>query len=1015
MGSTSLAAKECAGAYKTAKYRGHRIKYTHDHAIYNNLHIPIRIRNMEAARRIYIETDDYKIFETTDMLSFEFVGPGSLLGVVDDYAICKDSDIYIYNGERRLHLQFRIKDELLYYVARTGGGAESVKNRGPQGKDTAFAWDNTENTVNNISPNSQQPAPACIAVDRAVVYKRYLVVWKGRNILFVGFDGEVDTQCRVSHNIDSVRCVRIDGVLFLRVEYGDRASCYYHSQLVCSDSLSNAEPSDGVRLGGAERLVFRHLCRPDKLSLIKKEITSSLEVSMANALNRGLHASPSFKSFAGLHCSRDRGDGTHVLAFCTSYQEYFHGMKRLAAAEWFYELPGSFSDFYRHGVVDTADPVFLTRVYKRVFFYDNRVKKTKRLAYKVIRRELGQSAQPGSLGMKTSVFRRIHGDLRAREITDIMTECSITIEANVDDTDAIRQKAFLVRFLAGAGAFLLNSGDIPYQASIAVQINGHGIEEMVPEDLVFLSGVYYSTVVGETSPVWTDARKMVVFGMGRDFGLALAGRLEDERYQTYLGRLKDADGKNGHLRYTLLILASHRKKHGTGGGKRPEVDGQPLHAGNRTPLDRQRSWDAACGVVYNDKINQILANQIRNSDLGLKKAAIASLAVYNVGSGNSNLFCLLFKECQRFGSTDLERNTQFYDRKYRSLAAVAASLIFSVQHSIQLADSFCELIINGLSFLGSNVYKNCLQRYDDCRHDEVFYSELFVLVNDFATPIDRIVGEMDSVSEQCSAVCIHRMAARVFYISLKHLHSRHRDKGVPGSRRDAASAEESPGYVRSLFSFVEKIEDNLGRSRKWRVLFDFSLVSLSVILNSTFNLNVLRILRRQILVSKEITDSSGASVFEPKTKNMARFYGSGYESMLYYKLCIGVVCCGFGTRRLRITGQVDYKLLIVTFFYAGNSLPSFEPADLLRLLILKSTGENVSFKSVWAENERKDRLKRARKRLMRGFIRRFEEMDDVDRKFTVDVLSDFYENYSAETASPLFDLRFLAKVLSIIR
>lgn len=607
---------------------------------------------------------------------------------------------------------------------------------------------------------------------------------------------------------------------------------------------------------------------------------------------------------------------------------------------------------------------FLGRRYSRIFRFDPTVDKSENLAYTVIhcenaRGEGNSQAHVFSrmLGTKrrfNRLFKSYLGDIRIQDVVQFMLENSIAIQPDVNDVAGSRQNTFLLRSHSNVGSFIMNLGSAYCDGYLrdAPKINNSRADDKVSQDIMFLNGACLSTFYKKSS-------MGAHYDLGTAFGNGLIKGLSDEDTQKYLKMVEDADEKT--MRHLLLIISTRSIK------------------------------DSA---KRSTSINSIFKSQAESQDMGLRRAALCALAIYNYSTNDSRILEILTNECRRFGPSNPEKNGCFYDRDYRILSALCCGLVATKPMSVALDDSFCELLINGLSSVGSGCSREVFYRTDNCRPQEAFYSQLFELVCDFSTPVDLVIRGI-SLEGALQAVEIFRMSAKIFYVALKSL----RDQDV--------------GCVDNwLFDLAERAEEALGKDPRLMVVFTMVLAALSIVKSGTCDLKLLRILRRQILKTKDLRHMDEYEFFDYAAKDRVRLKGCGYESMQMYKTCVGIVCSNFGMSKAR----ADIKQIIVTFF-VQNSLPfRFSYVDILRMLAIKSFEPNQEALEALRRHAAEIDLRCRRKRLCKLFKSRFSELNALDKKVVVDILSDYYENYHhAKKGRTIFDLRMLAKLVAICK
>ncbi|KAI5172709.1 hypothetical protein PAEPH01_1799 [Pancytospora epiphaga] len=1039
--------------YMKKQYGEKTILYNRECIIYGTLHIPMKTRRIRIGKAIYIETEDGSVFKTTDILNFEFICHGRLLGVIDNYVICKGSDLSIYNDDRCVKIHFTKENGLFSYYY---GNNKS-------GKETQESIQNIENSPNAIGHRNTDVRK--VDPEYMVVYEHLLIVANETNILFIPFDKSKDTHYELPHRITSLKVKKISGINLIIAKYGEKECLYYNNVLVYNGYHSDSKKLKVYNMHLLDKLMFK-FCNDKNIAteILRGSISEANIPKMSSSCVRLLHVFESIDSLNALlnnyisenskmvkNSEKNSKTSVSLRNFSISFA---NDMSRFIHREYFYENPRSLYDYYKNAKIDIFSADFLSRVYKRMFYYNHGITHSKNPAYKIIyieqqavRRMNNIENCKGAGVVKTlssnnsdykrgfSAHRAIHKDKRAEEIAEVMIEHSIVVEADANDGDSIRQKFFLMRILGNFGLMVMGLEKY-LEIDGKMRFNGKTLDNLLSSEMVFIIGMNYGILTRNAEHMWSNIWNESVFEMGRDFSHALQGILKEEKYQDYIDKLQSTDHRSSSVDYIVLIIAAyHREIKSTG-----EVSTSCFYAQNQSislfedeiniippvPILKQEfDTNPACPRL-NAIFSSFLPSGESHSPFGFhgnniknRCFLIVALGIHNLGSNNVVVFKKLLIEANRFGTDEhLKGESRFYNRAYRRLAAISASLVYNVANPVNLNDSFSRLIINGFSFMGKNIFKTMLKRYDACHLDEIFYSELFLLVNDFATSTQEILKILEGSKEaEINDVESHRMAARLFYLSLLHFHKK--NDGFLNKVRSAQVRDvhkHSNSYsevVESLFLLAEYYEDALATESNAQIMLDFALISLSLILNSTFNLRLLRILRRQILKTKEVGGWTSESVFNEMTKEVVNTYEPGFESIIYYRLCIGIVCCGFGERQLSMKKSIDFKIIIVAFFYTRNKLLYFQPCDILRALVFLATRENKESEENLAVAKRRVERKKDTAKVTRYLVKKLEGLGPADRKFVVDVLSDYYENYHDHRFGTVLDMNFLAKMIGI--
>jgi len=644
-----------------------------------------------------------------------------------------------------------------------------------------------------------------------------------------------------------------------------------------------------------------------------------------------------------------------------TFSTFFYKFPSLKEREYFvFQLPFT-----------KAELEFLDRKYRRIFFYDPEIRNSKNLAYFIIKKESKHRKEqveqkiviPDILTCEKYFFKVLElyfGDTRIRDILDIMLENSIHIQADINDVGNCRQSSFILRSHCSLGSFIMNIDGI-YKSEYfknPCKVNDSKVEIKGNDDINFLNGACLAHYYKATN-------MDVCYNLGVAFGEGLLKGISDEDMQKYLKMVSQGDSKV--LNYALLLVST------------------------RSINNNSRR---------NIKINDIFRSHLETTDISRKKAVLCSIAIYNYQSNDSNIIDLFLKECCRFGPVDLGKNSEFYDCEYRKLAALCCAFVVTKPISPILDDGFCSLIINGLSSIDSGFGKDQFYRTQDCRPEEIFYSRLFQHTCDFSESVNSVIHNF-SFNDSGSIPEIYKNAADVFYISLKWLKDRENAMN---------KADGDTGIYDWLINMAEMVEEKLETCPPLKIMFNFLLISLSIVRNGTADLGILRILRRQVLKSKDLKFMKYFSFFDKSKKDRNFVRGCDYESMQTYKICIGMVCANFGLSRLKL----DVKQLIISFFIANTVSLDFSYAEILKMFLGRSFLPDEDTKQKFKDCTLEVLAGEKSRKLKKSFKKRFRDLNVLDKKILVDVLSDYYENYHfKDSGRSLLDLKILAKLIAI--
>lgn len=595
---------------------------------------------------------------------------------------------------------------------------------------------------------------------------------------------------------------------------------------------------------------------------------------------------------------------------------------------------------------------FINQKYTRNFHYRPEVIKSNNLAYKIISLEqnFNRKRYIDNGIYSTNTFEKClikkFGDVRILEVLDIMLEDNIKIPVDINDFSNFRASMFEMRAHCNIGSLFLNL-DIDYKKYYFKdfpRINKNKTVDKIPEEFLFLNGACLFNH-------YKNTHLGSSYKLGADFGNGLSNGLSDDMLQNSLKNIDELEDFS--LKYYLLILSTRSINDST-----------------------KRSIN----------INGILKSSLFVRDFEVKKASICSLAIFNRNTHDLFVLELLLNECSRFGPVNLDKNEIFYDRHYRMLAALTCGVVSIKPLNVSLNCSFSELIVNGLSSINGNVSEEIFYRSNDHLPIERFYSKLFMLTTSFSESYESII----EIVNKTLLSDIYHNSARIFYIGLKMIRE-----------------EKCKHTINWLFDKLDYLEEECEKNTALKILFNFTMISLSIIHNGTCDLSMIKILRRQILKSKDLKYMKKFEFFDFSKKNKNSFVGVDFESIQIYKMCMGIVCSNFGCSSL---DKNCIKQLIISFFIDSEISFNFSYFGVLRTLLVKHMKPNgITFSKEYEDVKRR----MYERKLNSMFIKEFKELNCFDQKIVVDILSDYYENYHfVNNCTSYFDINMLGELVS---
>lgn len=665
---------------------------------------------------------------------------------------------------------------------------------------------------------------------------------------------------------------------------------------------------------------------------------------------------------------------------------------------------------YTHpGLAGTGDSMDVK--YKRLVEYNRETVKSMRyseinnLAYKIIYLELKKDETRRRTRPVRSVKRLckaaewFFGDPRMEEIFSLFNERPRVFEIDENDLENRKEKSYILRAAANVGRAYLFFGLDAVRERYRIaplkfliykndELGEIEIKESGWADWpTFNHAVYRSCALApgdEVSHSFVEKKIMDFASSGAGSEFALAGCVFGFGLQ---GRLSEIHPQ------TLLRLVS---------SKHPAVSMALLAGMGISHIGRR---DEVLGKLYIYYLKSV-------QPLYIHVGSIVGLGMLYSGSSNALVRDVLVHEADKDGvfrcETYNKGNKIWYDYAYRVSASLSVAMLYvgtnlEMYKFAAMKDSLCELLANGVVLFGTKQmrFASRLKRMDSDCLEELFYSEFFLLgllSDGDADEIARAVCESYSRAKLCE---LYRMSGRILYL------------GVHALCRDSVDAD-GPVF-RMILDVCLGAERLMGESDGFKVLFDTCIIALSLMSSSTCNLEVVRILRRQIRrmeKSKFLVDQTDFFCTTSRCKQETQFT-MRYGDIERYKLCLGVAACGMGS--LRISNSPRLVLDVVATFFVNFPLSPMDQEyfNMFRYFLLLSTQSEDGFRSSMAYLKLSSRRSRNREtadmaRVNRMFAKGYSEASAADRKFIVDVLTDFYEQYGCENT--LLDVEMLKNV-----
>ncbi|WUR04103.1 putative anaphase-promoting complex subunit 1 (APC1) [Vairimorpha necatrix] len=351
-----------------------------------------------------------------------------------------------------------------------------------------------------------------------------------------------------------------------------------------------------------------------------------------------------------------------------------------------------------------------------------------------------------------------------------------------------------------------------------------------------------------------------------------------------------------------------------------------------------------------------------DQSLNIKLGALSALSNIFSFSKNIKLENILKLEIDKIGIYKSDKHNKnhnvVYDTTHNIICTInLVKIIGENMKFINLKNRLCELILNGICLKDKSKFKNKFERFKGDPLDEIFYGNMF-LEEISGNNFESRISEIEKFYKNFTIWEVYKYSGIIFYYGINEKH-------------DLKSRD---------LELLLKIETQ--ENKGFRILFDYLLITFCLFKSSTCNLDLLKIIRRQIKRTELISTN--------EDKNNFCFTNSGIKkdkigNLIFgdiekYKICLGILCLGLS--KYKIKESKSKKLsLISTFFINWPMSPhdqgfyNFFRYELIRNLEKKNNKNLKIF------------------RFTKYFKKRFNELNEKDKKYVIDVISDYYESY----------------------
>jgi hypothetical protein len=688
----------------------------------------------------------------------------------------------------------------------------------------------------------------------------------------------------------------------------------------------------------------------------------------------------------------------------SSVDNIFVGIKRLIRLK-------------RRKAVDLSNPFGLK--YKRLFWYKMEVLEAvgyRNLGYEII--GMNENLRPNYCELRESftitrnnrnnekirrALDQYFGDTRVREVERLMDTHAVgCFEFDEDDLEGKRENSFMVRASAciGNGYLYFGCGN---------ERDRHDIPPLV-------YGIKRNGAIKFESPSrFSDDWPEFHHTCSQYLALPLNENISVEILETHINKLEN-DGYG--LAGMIYAFGIH--------GKLKDVPTDFLASSLRdkgmvVPFITMISMCISKMGTEDCSLSRVLIYHLETDcPYLLRIGSIMGLGFLYRGRERAHVENRIIVECNRRGvfnsSLHNKGNKVWYDDNYRIFSIFSLCLVKLCENGpkkfckfVELEDSLCELIVNGILFFNSGERKviKRLRRSEDSRLEEIFYSSLFMEGVTLERDVGDILSEIESGLSNCTSEMLYKYGGLVFYIALKSL----------------VSGEKSIDRMRDrMIELSLELEILTRKDVKYKILFDTVLVSLSIMNVSTCDLDILRILRRQLSRTErskflgEINDF----VLNYNGCKYETQYGIRYGDHLRYKMCIGMLCSGLSL--FNLSADKFCILNIIASFYITFPL-SVNDQDYLQIvryfLLLSYEQDKVlikgddearvchKYRSPVSSDElmcdingfkcfRDVIIKDRRDDINKYFEGKYSQMGWYDKKITIDIVSDYFERMGVD-------------------
>ncbi|KAK6090618.1 hypothetical protein P3W45_000341 [Vairimorpha bombi] len=630
--------------------------------------------------------------------------------------------------------------------------------------------------------------------------------------------------------------------------------------------------------------------------------------------------------------------------------------------------------------MDTKSLIELLNInYQRLFYYNenlNYLHGSKNLAYKIIfyesnREKLFKELRKCAF---SSFYKKYFGDERMDEVYKLFNEPIRIFELDENDVEDKKERNYVIRLAANIGK------------SYCFYNNNFKLKFNKDNDADNLLGSLFFPLIknGQTTKIDLKNRG---WNNWPSFNYGVL-KIMSSRKEYNISHILKLDNQDEFLISGIIYGLAVKNK----------LRGYDFENIKNSVSDKQEVLLAFLLISYG------MSNKnLRNSDyeeycfrqlnidqsFWIKLGSLIGLSNLLLSTKNIKMRDILIKEINKSGVFQSDKynknNSILYDRNYRIINTFNLAKVMNYTNEfIHVNDRLCELILNGICIKDKTKFKRKFERFKGDPLDEIFYSNMFTeeCINNTKTEISVLSPKLDhNKSYKESQRFEERLSEIEKEITTFTIWDVYKYAGIIFYYGVSMKLDVTDRHI----SVLNLIKEEMSKNEGYRILFDYLLITLCIFSNSDCNLDLLKIIRQQI---KKTECSTGKN----ERKNYT-FTNSGIKSEIIsdltfgdiekYKLCLGIISMGLSKYELDKSKNMEPSL-ISTFYVNWPNAP-YEQEFL-----------NIFRFEVFDIMKKKNDIKFKKYFLSRYFKSEFSKLDDKDKKYVIDVLSDYYENYHKE-------------------